>query len=885
MRQVLPSSVARGVIVVVLGSLVASRSTASDEPVTEAAPASPASVASMALPERAPSVLEVGQVLSSAPDLASISSQPPSLDDVRRHLEAGDTRRALKAAEVFVEEHRWGRDRDAAWLAIGLLHREAERHNLASEAFTKVRLGGGPLAPWGAWYEAEQDLARGREWVAIKECERYRESWPDGLHADACLRLMARAHAKLGRAAAARDLAATYDATHKDGPIGEQIDLMLAQWQVDHAPESAVRSLQELAVRHSAPLTGRVAEELLAELRASGLEHAVVPDDARSLMSRATSLRDAKRRDEAWALFETLAKRADDDRTVAAWVEAQAESFGWRTHRWDFLADWYKRRYDDRGRTEDSWNHYRALDRGGRHAEAGAWALEQQKKHGNTREWRRKEEIVARTLMLAGMYEEATAQMDAVVAKGGWTGRRAELYAAFCAFMAGKHEDAATRLTKVIDRSPTFVTEARYWRSRAHDALEQTEEAHADRAWILENDPHSWYAVLARQNEADRQRGKPFARDGSWPGAPTPEAPVLVDARAEVMLTPTPPVATPVTASVRRGAPGFGRLAWPAGGFAANLHVEREPDVTSWHDVLQAPGTYRPSVFFDPGKARAESWRLAEAHKDAWPQLPAIHDLARAGLYDLSGPLMSAVFEDWREAYRNPRHRKHAAARQAWRKGEEWRQLFYFTRDHHHAARFTHGLWDDVTDEALSVEARKLGHPLAHDRYVWTHAREHDIDPYLVMGLMRQESTYNAIAVSHAGARGAMQIMPRTGHLLADLAHDTRFTAGDLEDPVLSVGYGIRYLGLLMKRYDGVYPLAIASYNGGPFNVSNWLGGTGSDMPLDAFVEHIPFRETRDYVKKVTAGYATYLTLYAPESTAIALPPTPRGNHPEIVDF
>ena len=56
-------------------------------------------------------------------------------------------------------------------------------------------------------------------------------------------------------------------------------------------------------------------------------------------------------------------------------------------------------------------------------------------------------------------------------------------------------------------------------------------------------------------------------------------------------------------------------------------------------------------------------------------------------------------------------------------------------------------------------------------------------------------------------------------------------------------------------------------------------------MPMDEWVEHIPFRETRDYVKKVSAGYSTYLALYAPEGTHIVLPPTPRGDHAEIVDF
>jgi soluble lytic murein transglycosylase-like protein len=54
---------------------------------------------------------------------------------------------------------------------------------------------------------------------------------------------------------------------------------------------------------------------------------------------------------------------------------------------------------------------------------------------------------------------------------------------------------------------------------------------------------------------------------------------------------------------------------------------------------------------------------------------------------------------------------------------------------------------------------------------------------------------------------------------------------------------------------------------------------------MDAWVEHIPFRETRDYVKKVSGGYAAYIDLYAPEGTRIVMPEHARGNHAEIVDF
>jgi soluble lytic murein transglycosylase len=190
----------------------------------------------------------------------------------------------------------------------------------------------------------------------------------------------------------------------------------------------------------------------------------------------------------------------------------------------------------------------------------------------------------------------------------------------------------------------------------------------------------------------------------------------------------------------------------------------------------------------------------------------------------------------------------------------------------------------DIDDPALKVEALRLGWPLAHDRFVWDHARQDDVDPYLVLAIMRKESVYSPIALSRVGARGAMQIMPRTGHLLAWLAHDTEYTSSDLEDPVLAVGYGITYMDLLMKRFGGAWPLVVASYNGGPHNVSAWLAGTGTDVPMDEFVEMIPFKETRDYVKRVSANYATYLALYEP-GTRLEIPAKPVKDDSTVVDF
>ena len=293
-----------------------------------------------------------------------------------------------------------------------------------------------------------------------------------------------------------------------------------------------------------------------------------------------------------------------------------------------------------------------------------------------------------------------------------------------------------------------------------------------------------------------------------------------------------------------------------------------------------------PGRYFQVDDSADAFRRFAQRHGSHWASLPAIYDLARAGLYDRSGPLMSEMFEDWRAAWKRPSHPLHTVARSMGHmRNEDWRELFLFARDHHHASRFSHGLDKNHPEGLDQAHALALSMPLAHSRYVWEDARTEDVDPLLVLGLMRTESIYDANAVSRVGARGAMQIMPKTGHLLANLANNTDFTADDLADPILSVGYGIHYLGLLMQRYDQVYPLAVASYNGGPHNVSSWLEGTGSDMPMDEFVEHIPFRETRNYVKRVSGAYETYISLYAASGSKLRVPTHPLGNHAEIVDF
>jgi soluble lytic murein transglycosylase len=111
--------------------------------------------------------------------------------------------------------------------------------------------------------------------------------------------------------------------------------------------------------------------------------------------------------------------------------------------------------------------------------------------------------------------------------------------------------------------------------------------------------------------------------------------------------------------------------------------------------------------------------------------------------------------------------------------------------------------------------------------------------------------------------------MPRTARNIARRLGEAQVPLRLLDDPALSVRFGAWYLRQLLDKYKGQLPLAIAAYNAGPKNVSRWLDARGT-LPLDAFLEEIPFAETRRYVRKVMTSLRTYAGASAAPSEPFA---------------
>ncbi len=137
-------------------------------------------------------------------------------------------------------------------------------------------------------------------------------------------------------------------------------------------------------------------------------------------------------------------------------------------------------------------------------------------------------------------------------------------------------------------------------------------------------------------------------------------------------------------------------------------------------------------------------------------------------------------------------------------------------------------------------------------------AARHQLDPNLIYAVMRVESVFNPEILSSVGAVGLMQIMPKTGMHIARLLDDEPFTPARMLEPETNIRYAAAYLASLISRFEGRLPLAIASYNGGPHNVAKWVLASPETMPVDAFLEHIPFRETHRYVRRVLTHYRAY---------------------------
>jgi soluble lytic murein transglycosylase len=159
-----------------------------------------------------------------------------------------------------------------------------------------------------------------------------------------------------------------------------------------------------------------------------------------------------------------------------------------------------------------------------------------------------------------------------------------------------------------------------------------------------------------------------------------------------------------------------------------------------------------------------------------------------------------------------------------------------------------------TASKAASYDDLEVRFPLAYHEVFSEGAQDQGIDLAWVYGIVRQESAFMDVAVSHAGAKGLMQLMPATAKMVA---RSIGLKLNDIYDERTNVKLGTTYLKQQLDKFDGNYMLATAAYNAGPGRAKSWAA-TNPCISPDIWVELVPFTETRNYVKYVLTYTAIY---------------------------
>jgi len=169
---------------------------------------------------------------------------------------------------------------------------------------------------------------------------------------------------------------------------------------------------------------------------------------------------------------------------------------------------------------------------------------------------------------------------------------------------------------------------------------------------------------------------------------------------------------------------------------------------------------------------------------------------------------------------------------------------------------------------SLGLDIDNWGYPLRAMPKIKQISRP--VETPMVFGISRQESEFNAVAKSHAGARGLMQLMPATARWMAKKYNLRHSTAKLTQQPAYNAMMGTALLGDLVHRFNGSYILTFVGYNAGPTWAKRWIKRYGDPRdantdPVD-WIESIPFRETRKYVQKVMQNIHIYRSRLTPRS-------------------
>lgn len=438
---------------------------------------------------------------------------------------------------------------------------------------------------------------------------------------------------------------------------------------------------------------------------------------------------------------------------------------------------------------------------------------------------------------------------------------------AFTHYMAGNH-DRARVLFATLARRASGQTRARYqyWQARSLEHLGEVGEAMALYHEIEDAHPYRYYGLQAHNRVLE------WESVGATADMPPPETPL------------EPPTPRP------------GRVHWdgfdgePAAGFGAlrvddlDVFFQGYPDELMEEDALSRLADTWGDTF--PEVVTADAlWRVGaveEARKvfrGPLIEFRALDSLARQGRRVRGDRPIRLSHRRWAhyidnrpnergwwgielDALRFPvpsggSARRIYAARQSHIQSEravlrpEIRAVARQLGDFYMVRRFA--LDDDlpsISDEPMDVRWHEA-YPRAYGPQLWESIDRYQLNPFIVWALMIVESDMNPDTISHADAYGLLQVIPKTGDLVAMAFGEVDFGVHDLLETSESMRYGTWYLDQLLTKFHGQEMLAMVAYNAGPHQVQRWLEWRGESMDMDEFIETVPYDGARRYPQRI----------------------------------
>ncbi|MCA9688317.1 MAG: lytic transglycosylase domain-containing protein [Myxococcales bacterium] len=518
---------------------------------------------------------------------------------------------------------------------------------------------------------------------------------------------------------------------------------------------------------------------------------------------------------------EILDRVIDDPKTPESVRRQARKSRAWTANKqkdYDTCADDFAEVYQHQGGLELREDWIRCLERAARYDEAIDLLLERADKRGLIG----KQAIWAAIGMAVrgGKYQRAQELLDQFGRKYNAYRDQRLWYDAWLKMRLGQLDAAVAAFAVVEKKVRKDAGRARYFRGRllvASASPEDRDEGATILRRMAEKEPLSYYGLQARMRLLDA---------GIDPGTP-PRIEPMADEAQRPDFTAVQAVYTAALGELGDAMPALSRSATlHASGYLEEARRELRIAVDEYLAVRSHGGGYTP---------RNEDYI--------------------AGL-------------GWKSSWSLPKARPSRAARKilrdndiAARVGDNLRTLSLALDEPHRYARLT---------PSVSYPYRSRWHIRAFRPVLEAAAADRELDPHHLWALMYTESRFRRHVVSVVGARGALQIMPWTGRQLAERLGecDGSFDADTLFDIETNARLASYYVDELMKKFHGQAPMAYASYNGGPFNVSRWLAAKaagGQPLELDVFIEEIPFVETGRYTRRVLEIKAAYDLMYRGE--------------------